>query len=100
MTLGIGALAAPVSLGLLHPLLGWTLVSVELLILLSVLTTALYGSPLRSERAFRLLRWLADRPQPPAPLVMGQPIDARLATEHIATSPEPTTDRREDSRTL
>jgi hypothetical protein len=40
---------------------------VELATVLTVLSTALFGSQTLSERAFRLLRWLGNRPEPPGP---------------------------------
>lgn len=40
---------------------------VELGMFLTVLGTALFGSETLSERAFRLLRWLGNRPEPPGP---------------------------------
>jgi hypothetical protein len=35
---------------------------------LTVIGTALFGSQELSERAFRLLRWIANRPEPTAPI--------------------------------
>lgn len=40
---------------------------VELAVALTVIGTALFGSRELSERAFRLLRWMANRPEPLAP---------------------------------
>jgi hypothetical protein len=37
----------------------------EATITTAILVTALYGSDRLSERAFRLLRWIVDRPEPP-----------------------------------
>ena len=34
---------------------------------LTVIAVALFGSQALSERAFRLLRWFGNRPEPPAP---------------------------------
>jgi hypothetical protein len=34
---------------------------------LVIISTALFGGQRISERAFRLLRWCADRPEPPTP---------------------------------
>jgi hypothetical protein len=44
------------------------LVAVELLVVLVVMGAALFGSQEISERAFRLLRWVSNRPEPEAPL--------------------------------
>jgi len=53
----------------LYPLLGWIVTGIEVAVILTVLGTALFGSQALSERAFRLLRWVANRPEPPAPEV-------------------------------
>ena len=45
------------------PLLGQ--IAIELAATLTVLGTALFGSQALSERAFRLLRWIANRAEPP-----------------------------------
>ena len=39
----------------------------ELVVALTVVITALFGSQALSERAFRLLRWIANRPEPACP---------------------------------
>jgi hypothetical protein len=64
---GATSLAAPVGLGAFHPLVGEIFATVELAVLLTVIGTALFGSHALSERAFRLLRWLGNRPEPPEP---------------------------------
>lgn len=64
---GCGAVGVPAAVGWLHPLLGQALAMIEVAIIVSVLTSALFGSSVISERAFRLLRWSANRPEPPAP---------------------------------
>ena len=56
---------------MLHPLLGEVLTVVELATMLIVLGTALFGTQTLSERAFRLLRWLGNRPEPPGPVTRG-----------------------------
>jgi hypothetical protein len=58
----------PTAIGIVHPLIGVGMAIVELAVALTVLGTALFASPELSERAFRLLRWIAARPEPPAPL--------------------------------
>ena len=64
---GVVSVGTPLGIAMLHPLLGQVLAVVELVMILTVLGTALFGSQRLSERAFRLLRWLADRPEPPGP---------------------------------
>jgi hypothetical protein len=65
--LGAGALGAPAGIGYLHPSLGLTLAAVEVVVVLVVFAAALFGSEVVSDRAFRLLRWFANRPEPRAP---------------------------------
>lgn len=48
-------------------MLGEMMMVVEFVVILTVLGTALFGSQTLSERAFRLLRWLGNRPEPPGP---------------------------------
>jgi hypothetical protein len=64
---GAASLGAPVGIGLLHPLFGEIIGSVEGTVALTIITVALFGSQALSERAFRLLRWFGNRPEPPAP---------------------------------
>lgn len=64
---GAASLATPVGIGVLHPLLGEVIAIIEVAVVLTILGTALFGSPALSERAFRLLRWLRNRPEPQAP---------------------------------
>ncbi|MGP8001089.1 MAG: hypothetical protein ACLPKI_27760 [Streptosporangiaceae bacterium] len=64
---GMTALGTPVGLTMLHPLLAVIVVVAEVLIILTIASTALFGSPELSDRAFRLLRWIGGRPEPPAP---------------------------------
>ena len=61
------SVGTPLGISILHPLLGGVLAVVELVMILTVLSTALFGSQTLSERAFRLLRWLGNRPEPPTP---------------------------------
>jgi hypothetical protein len=61
------SIGAPVGVGLLHPMLGAAVFLTELAVSLIILGTALFGAKEYSERAFRLLRWIADRPEPEAP---------------------------------
>jgi hypothetical protein len=48
-------------------LLGQVAIAIELAVALTVIGTALFGSQALSERAFRLLRWIATSPSPAAP---------------------------------
>jgi hypothetical protein len=67
----VGATAAslgvPLSAGIFHPALGEAIAIIEIVIMLTIITTALFGSCTLSERAFRLLRWFGNRPEPPTP---------------------------------
>lgn len=73
---GLISVGAPLGVALLHPLLGEAIAIIELAVMLTVLGTALFGSQILSERAFRLLRWLRNRPEPLAPTTRGQPREA------------------------
>jgi len=64
---GLASVGTPLGIAMLHPLLGEAMAIVELVTILTVLGTALFGSQILSERAFRLLRWLGDRAEPPVP---------------------------------
>lgn len=57
----------PTVVGMVHPLIGLGMAIAELAVALTVIGTALFGSEELSERAFRLLRWMANRPEPLAP---------------------------------
>lgn len=67
---GVTAAGVPVAGEVLHPLLGEIVIITELVVALTVVFMALFGSTDARERAFRLLRWFGNRPEPPAP---GQP---------------------------
>jgi hypothetical protein len=56
-----------VGIGMLSPLLGEVIAITEVVVALTVIAAALFGSQALSERAFRLLRWFGNRPEPPAP---------------------------------
>lgn len=58
----------PTAVGMVHPFIGIAIAAVELAMALTVFGTALFGSRERSERAFRLMRWIANRPEPPTPI--------------------------------
>jgi hypothetical protein len=64
---GVAAVGTPLGFTVLHPLLGAIAAITEMVAILIVLGTALFGSQTLSERAFRLLRWLGNRPEPPGP---------------------------------
>jgi hypothetical protein len=68
---GIVVLGAEGIAGYLHPMLVEILaiadVIIPLIIALVLLTAILRGSKDTCERVFRLLRWIANRPEPPAP---------------------------------
>ena len=53
---------------MIHPFIGVGMAIVELAVALTIIGTALFGSQELSERAFRLLRWIANQPEPPTPL--------------------------------
>ena len=52
---------------MLHPLLGEIIAVTEIVVALTVIAVALFGSEALSDRAFRILRWFGNRPEPPAP---------------------------------
>ena len=66
-----GALAIEGTANWLHPALGAALAAADVIIpaviAIILLTAILRGSTETCERAFRLLRWIAGRPEPPAP---------------------------------
>jgi hypothetical protein len=71
--LGVAAafLSAESTAGYLHPALGEALAAADVIIpaivLLVLLASILRGSSETCDRVFRLLRWIANRPEPPAP---------------------------------
>ena len=62
---GIASLGTPASIGMLQPMAGEVIAFIEVAVMLTIIGTALFGSSALSERAFRLLRWIANRPEPP-----------------------------------
>jgi hypothetical protein len=66
---GAAALGTPFGIGVLHPALGEAFAVIEVMVVLIIIGTALFGSSVLSERAFRLLRWIGNRPEPPEPPV-------------------------------
>lgn len=69
-----------------HPAFGEVITVIEVLTVLTIIATALFGSQVLSERAFRLLRWFGSRPKPPAPGQMSREITR--ATSAPATFPD------------
>lgn len=65
---GIASLGTPVGAGVAHLVLGELIAAVEVVVVFTITGTALFGSQALSERAFRLLRWLGNRPEPPSPV--------------------------------
>ena len=61
------SLGTPIGIGVADPLFGQIAAAIELTVALTVIGTALFGSQDLSERGFRLLRWIADKPEPPGP---------------------------------
>ncbi|MGI5162163.1 hypothetical protein [Microbispora sp. CA-102843] len=57
--------ATPAAAWTIHPALSTVIAGLEAAAGLTIMATALFGSERLSERAFRLLRWIADRPEPP-----------------------------------
>jgi hypothetical protein len=67
----------PTAVGMVHPFIGIGFAAAELAVALTVIATALFGSRELSERAFRLLRWIGNRPEPPSPQGGKRPRHAR-----------------------
>ena len=65
-----------------HPYIGVGMAIVELAVALTVIGTALFGSPELSERAFRLLRWITNRAEPP----LTQPLPGVLRTTETSSA--------------
>src|SRR5262249_49931452 len=68
----IATLGIPVCLAVVNPTLAGASAVTELVVALVIIATALFGSSILSERAFRLLRWIGNRPEPPAPHAVQQ----------------------------
>jgi hypothetical protein len=68
---GAGVLGGEGVAAYLHPALGEALAAADVIIPLAIalvlLIAILRGSSQTCERAFRLLRWIANRAEPPAP---------------------------------
>jgi hypothetical protein len=68
ISLGAGPAAAPLAATAFDPVLGAALLAAELVFVLIVFGIAVYGPQEQVDRVFRLLRWLRNRPEPPAPI--------------------------------
>jgi hypothetical protein len=75
--IGVTSLGTPIGIGVADPVLGSIAFVIELAVALTIISTALFGSQPISNRAFRLLRWIANRPEPPAPGASDPSSDAR-----------------------
>src|SRR5690349_19005930 len=68
---GLGVIAAEVAEGALHPGLAEALVitdmSIPVVITLIVVALIIWGRQQTVDRVFRLLRWIANRPEPAGP---------------------------------
>jgi hypothetical protein len=92
MGVGVASLATPVGIGVLHPVLGEIIAVIEVAMILTIFGTALFGSIALSDRAFRLLRWLGNRPEPPGwtsadTAVVSQPIVLSAASQSACGKP-------------
>jgi hypothetical protein len=71
--IGAGALGVEGFASYLHPALATWLaladVGLPTLVVLTLLAVILCGSKDKMERVFRFLRWIANRPEPPAPVL-------------------------------
>lgn len=75
--IGLTSLGTPICIGVANPVLGSIAFVTELAVALTIIGTALFGSQALSDRAFRLLRWIANRPEPPAPGASSPSPDAK-----------------------
>jgi hypothetical protein len=66
---GVVSLGTPAVIWVLCPVLGEVIAAIEVVVMLMIIGTALFGSPALSERAFRLLSLFGNRPEPPGPEV-------------------------------
>jgi hypothetical protein len=67
VTAGLASVGAPAGIAAVRPLFGEVIAAIEVAVMLVIIGTALFGSQALSERAFRLLRWIGNRPEPPEP---------------------------------
>jgi hypothetical protein len=82
-----GGLVGEAALGYHHPTLEMILIigdlSVPTLLTLIFVAVVLFGSETKEERAFRLLRWIADKPEPPGPVAEGSAPPCTLRAPRI-----------------
>jgi hypothetical protein len=64
---GAGTAVPSVCIGAICGETGELIAVIALIAMLVITGTALFGSQAVSERAFRLLRWITNQPEPPAP---------------------------------
>jgi len=64
---GFSSFATTFGIGMVHPALGAAVAVIVIALVLTIICTAMFGSPALSERAFRILRWISNRPEPPGP---------------------------------
>lgn len=67
LVVGLAAFGVPAGVYWSNSLAGIAFLVAELGLAVVVVLTALFGTTTSSERAFRLLRWLANRTEPAAP---------------------------------
>jgi len=93
------AIGTAVGIGMLHPMLGEIAVIIELAVALTIIGAALFGTPDLNDRAFRLLRWVANRPEPPVPEASGAGEGRPLtpSTQYAAPANEGSTANSKDS---
>ena len=60
----VASSVAPVAVGVLHPLLGGMVALSVIAVAVTIIGTALFGSSELSKRAFRLMCWFGNRPEP------------------------------------
>jgi hypothetical protein len=75
---GTAALGTPFGIGVIHPVIGEAFAVIEVVVVLIIIGTALFGSSVLSERAFRLLGWVGNRPESPDPPVQPSRPDGEL----------------------
>lgn len=84
--IGLTSLATPVGIWIASPVFGEIVAGSELAVMLTILGTALFGSQTLSERAFRLLRWIGNRSEPPGPPLPPAPLQEARDTSHEPSS--------------
>jgi hypothetical protein len=81
--ISLTSLGTPIGIGIAAPLYSEIMAAIEVAVVLTIIGTALFGSQALSERAFRLLRWIGNRAEPPAPA----PVPAPPATSTMSHPP-------------